>query len=50
MARTSIEALVCVLGWCLGGVVGIGTLAFAFGIGWILQFTLVKVIQPLIKK
>ncbi len=48
--RTSIEALVCVLGWLLGGVVGIGTLAFAFGIGWILQFTLVKVIQPLIKK
>lgn len=33
IARVSIEIVVTVLGFALGGTVGIGTLAFAFGIG-----------------
>jgi len=33
VVRTSIEVVVVVLGWLLGGTVGIGTLLFAFGIG-----------------
>ena len=32
--RMSIEILVVILGWLLGGVVGFGTLLFAVGIGW----------------
>lgn len=31
--RTSIEVIVVLLGWMLGGTVGLGTLIFAFGIG-----------------
>jgi uncharacterized membrane protein YczE len=31
--RASIELSVVILGWTLGGTVGIGTLIFAFGIG-----------------
>ena len=31
--RTSLEVAVVILGWLLGGTVGIGTLMFAFGIG-----------------
>ncbi|PCJ27318.1 MAG: hypothetical protein COA96_03795 [SAR86 cluster bacterium] len=31
--RTAIEITVVVLGWSLGGTVGVGTLLFAFGIG-----------------
>ena len=31
--RASIEISVVVIGWYLGGTVGIGTLIFAFGIG-----------------
>jgi hypothetical protein len=31
--RSFIEVSVVILGWSLGGVVGIGTLLFAFGIG-----------------
>ena len=31
--RTSIEVIAVMLGWLLGGTVGIGTLLFAFGIG-----------------
>jgi uncharacterized membrane protein YczE len=31
--RSAIEVSVVILGWCLGGTVGIGTLLFAFGIG-----------------
>ncbi|MDP8162344.1 YczE/YyaS/YitT family protein [Phocoenobacter skyensis] len=38
--RTSIEAIVCFLGWLLGGVVGISTLLFAFAVGWVLQISL----------
>jgi len=33
IVRVSIEIIVVLLGWFLGGVVGIGTLLFAFGIG-----------------
>ena len=33
IARVSIEIVVTVIGFALGGTVGIGTLAFAFGIG-----------------
>jgi uncharacterized membrane protein YczE len=32
-ARTFIEVTVLVVGWVLGGTVGIGTVAFAFGVG-----------------
>lgn len=43
--RTLLEGIVCFLGWLLGGVVGIGTLVFAFGVGWILQSTLDYVVE-----
>lgn len=32
--RMSIELVVVLLGWILGGVVGVGTILFAIGIGW----------------
>lgn len=38
--RTSIELLVVVVGWLLGGVVGIGTLVFALTIGPLVQHAL----------
>ncbi len=38
--RMIIEGSVCLLGWILGGVVGLTTLLFAVGVGWILQITL----------
>ena len=31
--RTSLEITVVLLGWYLGGTLGLGTLIFAFGIG-----------------
>jgi len=37
MVRTVIEATVVLLGWLLGGVVGVGTVAFALMIGPICQ-------------
>ncbi len=37
LVRTSIEALVLVVGWLLGGTVGVGTLFYAFGIGPLVQ-------------
>ena len=40
IVRTSLEVLVCVLGYILGGIVGIGTVVFAAAIGWIVQFML----------
>ncbi len=40
VARTVIEVTVLALGWLLGGTVGIGTVAFALGIGPVLQFML----------
>ena len=39
-ARLVIEVSVLGVGWLLGGTVGIGTLAFAFGIGPIVQVAL----------
>jgi len=33
LARGSIEVTVLVVGWFLGGTVGVGTVAFAFGVG-----------------
>src|SRR3954468_17161966 len=38
LVRTSIEATVLVVGWLLGGTVGIGTVLYAFGIGPLVQF------------
>lgn len=38
--RSILEVSVCLLGWLLGGVVGVGTLLFTFGVGWVIQFTL----------
>lgn len=38
--RTLIELSVLGLGWALGGAVGLGTLAFAFGIGPVVQMSL----------
>ena len=40
LTRTMIEATVLVTGWLLGGSVGIGTVAFALGIGPAAQFFL----------
>ena len=40
LTRTVIEASVVVIGWLLGGTFGVGTLAFAFGIGPLVQFFL----------
>jgi uncharacterized membrane protein YczE len=37
LVRTSIEATVLVVGWLLGGTVGVGTVAYAFGIGPLIQ-------------
>ena len=37
-ARTLIEVIVLAGGWLLGGSIGIGTLAFALGIGPVVQF------------
>jgi uncharacterized membrane protein YczE len=39
-ARTAIELTVLVIGWALGGTVGLGTVAFALGIGPLLQLAL----------
>jgi len=36
-ARTAIELAVLVLGWALGGTIGLGTVVFALGIGPIIQ-------------
>ena len=33
LVRTGIEVIVVLLGWFLGGVVGVGTLFYALGIG-----------------
>ncbi|MFY1027034.1 YczE/YyaS/YitT family protein [Actinobacillus seminis] len=40
IVRTLMEASVCFFGFLLGGIVGVGTLIFAFSIGWVIQFTL----------
>lgn len=40
IVRTSIEVSVCLVGFLLGGTIGIGTLCFAIAIGWIVQIAL----------
>lgn len=40
LIRTLIEGSVCFLGWLLGGVVGLATLLFAFGVGYVVQYSL----------
>ena len=40
VVRSLLEASACFIGWCLGGVVGVGTLVFAFGVGYVLQYAL----------
>ena len=40
VVRTSIEVTVLVAGWLLGGSVGIGTLAYALGIGPLVHIAL----------
>jgi uncharacterized membrane protein YczE len=44
LVRSAIEVLVTGLGWLLGGTVGIGTAAFACGIGPLIQLAL-RVLQ-----
>ncbi len=44
-ARTSVELIVLVVGFLLGGTVGLGTILFAFGIGPIVQ-ALLRVLDP----
>lgn len=40
VVRAGIEVSVCTVGWLLGGTVGIGTLLFAFGVGYVVQSSL----------
>ncbi|UOP01023.1 YczE/YyaS/YitT family protein [Kingella potus] len=40
IVRSLMEISVCGAGWLLGGTVGIGTLLFAFGVGWVVQWSL----------
>ena len=44
-SRTLVELTVLVLGWLLGGTVGIGTVVFAFGIGPLVQVVF-RVVDP----
>jgi len=46
VARTTIELAALAAGWALGGTVGVGTLAFAFGIGPLVQASLVRLSVP----
>lgn len=39
-SRTVIEIIALVIGWALGGTIGIGTIVFAFGIGPVVQIML----------
>jgi len=39
-ARTLVEVTVLVIGWALGGTIGLGTVVFALGIGPIVQWAL----------
>lgn len=40
LVRAAIEVAVLILGWLLGGTIGVGTLVFAFAIGPLVQFFL----------
>lgn len=45
MVRTTMEVSVCVLGFLLGGKLGIGTVLFAVSIGWVVQDTLLCLLK-----
>jgi uncharacterized membrane protein YczE len=47
LVRTSIEVTVVLLGWLLGGVVGLGTVVYALSIGPLVQLMLPWAIVPL---
>ncbi|GAB3489390.1 membrane protein [Flexivirga lutea] len=47
LVRTSLELTVLVVGWLLGGVVGIGTVLYAVSIGPLVQFFLRHLVVPL---
>lgn len=47
VVRTSIELSVVVTGWLLGGVVGIGTIAYALAIGPLVQMMLPRLVVKL---
>lgn len=40
IVRTLLEGTVSLIGWFFGGPLGIGTLCFAFGVGWAMQLSL----------
>ncbi len=40
VVRSLLEISVCTVGWLLGGTLGLGTLLFAFGVGWVVQLSL----------
>jgi uncharacterized membrane protein YczE len=42
LARTGVEGSALVMGWLLGGTVGIGTVLFSLTIGPVVQFFLPK--------
>lgn len=46
LARTGIEVTALILGWALGGQIGIGTLVFAFAIGPVVQYSLARLAMP----
>ena len=50
LIRTLIEVAVLVIGWLLGGTIGVGTLAFAFGIGPVVQVALRLFKRPTFKR
>lgn len=47
LVRTGLEVVVVVLGWLLGGVVGVGTVLYALGIGPLVQLMLPRCIVEL---
>ncbi|MDH3000754.1 hypothetical protein A1D23_10050 [Chelonobacter oris] len=40
VVRTAMESTVAIIGFLLGGTLGLATLLFAFSIGWVIQLTL----------
>ena len=46
VGRTTIELTVLIVGWLLGGTVGVGTLAYAAGIGPLVARTLPALTVP----
>jgi uncharacterized membrane protein YczE len=44
--RTGIELVVLLVGWLLGGTLGVGTLLFAFGIGPVVHFMMPRLMIP----